>query len=1318
MSVYRRYASREHDEEFFSGARDGSGLSTIPTGTTAIRLNSANMLPVEVYPLNGQFNPFEADFSQFHVSEEDWLSVFKFASYFVGYDEVVFGNVLTMVFKNVNSGKLCTRTFTKYGFTSYDDLILDTKSRFWPACENLTPEYKQSKMRKALAISNLKNYSKLSNNRGILDIDTHWDETNAGSLACSMKRLHLDSPQKLGCLILQLGLLLTHSINSLLLDVVYDINSADKDKCDGDEKLIELLGDQIDQVFNPLLEYSPEAMDISYIPPESKPFNYVNSYLIESIIGELLSVQTNYTMQMVNLLQNFIIPLRINILELTDKNGIAKLNKIFPPTTDEITRINCILHDALNRAHGYGFVEVFKVLGMILPYFYKPFIRHEANLKNFSSRLKKFHSKHTEGVFENADINKGGYSIREIDSIIRGSLLELPKLKLITKRLYETVTEDQEIQTEFPESAMEAMKEDYKTIIKTIDAFGINDGTDSVDCKSRVFTPTGKILTELASNWPAELQYGWLTRKVVDIIELKNVKPVEEASPVEILVIFSDHLLFLNIMDVEYGIQENVNKTVSITDILMHSLVNQKPIPNISQFPPMKVSCWCNINDVMATCYEGISDSLTNSNHIKLVSMSKEGFSVRPNYDPIFSKSYQIINPNGNHETMNQNIITLINKSRILYKNQSLHLFKRESNNFCLYSAAHEISEYELERSKSPFALFLNMQFDNPREYLNSNAELKLLILANYVDNRNIQISAFGKANEYSVIQTIHSNKFESFIRDIVSSNYHLLMKFDESVTNSIVEATSRDLSFVAQKFSSKVQDEKKVIKPEHKMEVEEVVPVTVEKENKLENKTTKEAPKETPKETARETPRETFTQPKKDKSKRMSFLHDLLKPFKKHKAIESKPHNTNTKRNISNQFIPKGETFEVNHIYHPAPEIKNAEEHETETTGLVDRKIPVETKVESDFYKSKPLLQDHDVASTVKLTIETNSSCENAGISRKSTKSSRASIAFEQKSSLSGNISVYDETKQISIDPESLSKKNYASSIFEVDIANTKDKLELPEVNLCSNQMQQFYSDGLSNWVTIIRDNSSLFADNLTKSIAEDKKEKQGTTLKVPEQVNKSKLEDSLGFSESDDTLDFAKDVLASFDDDGFDFSQQELEKIVNNDNNHFVKEKREVSVQSLTPSMYASNLEKEMERSFSSSRLMDTIKELDFLVQIPSYTPSLHSNESTQSLESTDNEYYSPDEYNHDYNYEYQKTRNNTEISSNSTGSSDATIINEQTNNLPTSRQISEKLDETPTSRVVSGSLQHINMVHISKIIGKLRLISNHDQDHPDTT
>jgi hypothetical protein len=1310
MSIYRRYASREHDEEFFSGSRLGSGLPPAQPGTTSnqTQSNSANMLPVEVYPLNGQFNPLEADFSQFHVSEEDWLSVFKFASYFIGYDEVVFGNVVTMVFKNVNSNKLCTRTFTKYGFTSYDDLILDTKSRFWPACENLTPEYRQSKMRKALAISNLKNYSKLSNNRGILDINTHWDETNAGALACTMKRLHLDNVSELGCIILQLGLLLTHSINSLLLDVVYDKSNEDDNRREGDDKLIELLGDQIDQVFNPLLEYSPEAMDILYIPPETKHNNYVNSYLIESIIGELLSVQTNYTMKMVNLLQNFIIPLRINILDLTDKNGIAKLNKIFPPTTDEITRINCILHDALNRAHKYGFVEVFKVLGMILPYFYKPFIRHEANLKNFGSRLKRFHSKHTERVFENEEINKGGYNIREIDSIIRGSLLELPQLKLITKRLYETVIEDHEIQTEFPESVMNSMKEDYRTIVKTIDAFGVNDETDTVDCKSRVFTPTGKILTELASNWPAELQYGWLTRKVVDIIELKNVKPEDEASPVEILVIFSDHLLFLNIMDVEYGTQTNANKTVSVTDILMHSLVNQKPIPNISQFPPMKVSCWCNINDVLTTCYEGVSDSLTSSNYIKLVSMSKKGFSVRHNSDPIYSKSYQIMNSCGNRLTMNQNIITLINKSRILYKNQSLHLFKRESSNFCLYSAAHEMSEYELERSKSPFALFLNILFDNPREYLNSNADLKLLILANYVDKSNIQISAFGKANEYSVIQTIHSNKFETFVRDIVSSNYHLFMKFDKSVTTSMIETTSRDLAFVAHKYSSNVEDKNDVSTPEHKPEINELPPVAVEKEKKV--ITVNDSPKNVSK--------ETLTQPKKDKSRRMSFLHDLLKPFKKHKAVERKPNKQDNKRNISNTFIPKGETVEVNHIYRPVPEITNAEEHDDETGGLLNTTPSIETRVESGFYKNKTMVQNNDVSSILKLTIETDSGNENAGISRKNTKRSIDLVSCEQKSSLSDNLSGHEEPKHASIYPEGLSKRNYASSIFEVDIATTKDELELPDVNLCSNQMQQFYSDGLSNWVTIIRDNSSLFADNMTKSIVKDKKENPVATLKVPQQVNKSKLEDSLGFSDSDDTLDFAKDVLASFGNDSFDFSQQELKNITNNGTNHFVKEKREASVQSLTPSMYASNLEKEMDHSFSTSRLMDTIKELDFSVEVPSYAPSLHSNHSTLSLESSDNDYYSSEEYNHDYNFEYHKTRNSIDTAeSDSTGSSEATIINEQTNNLPTSRQISEKLDETPNPRVVSGSLQHINRIHISKIIGKLRMISNHDQDQSDT-
>lgn len=209
------------------------------------------------------------------------------------------------------------------------------------------------------------------------------------------------------------------------------------------------------------------------------------------------------------------------------------MNQVFPPTIDEITRINCILNESLLKAKSINYLEVLRAVANILPYFYKPFVRHEANLKGFYLRLRKFA---TSSILA---IAKKEYSVREIDSIVTGSLLELPRLKLILKRLYDAI-ESEKLKLKNFENFDEdetMVNKYYTAAMEVIDAFGGHD--EQVDLKQRIFTPTGKILTELATNWPAELHYGWLSRKVVGIFQLER----------SLVVIFNDYLLFLNIID-------------------------------------------------------------------------------------------------------------------------------------------------------------------------------------------------------------------------------------------------------------------------------------------------------------------------------------------------------------------------------------------------------------------------------------------------------------------------------------------------------------------------------------------------------------------------------------------------------------------------------------------------------------------------------------------------------------------------------------------------------------------------------------------------
>ena len=276
MDIYRRYASREHDKRHFT--------QLLASGHIKLR------------PLSSCFDTPES--GEYAAKTIDyWRSVFENAAFFVGADESLFGPVLTVVYKNPSTDKLCTLSVSKYGCNVYENLILDSSSRFWPACENLPENMRRSNVRRALAVSNLKNYNQLWNNKGLVQVTQHWDETNAGALAASMESIDLPA-RDLGEKLLSLGLIQDQTIPSLMVDVVYANPSDPEDSTTAAEnnKLVMHLGEQLEQLFDPLLEYSPQAMDIEYKTPENptKPVLGHNEN-VQRVIEELLTVQANYT---------------------------------------------------------------------------------------------------------------------------------------------------------------------------------------------------------------------------------------------------------------------------------------------------------------------------------------------------------------------------------------------------------------------------------------------------------------------------------------------------------------------------------------------------------------------------------------------------------------------------------------------------------------------------------------------------------------------------------------------------------------------------------------------------------------------------------------------------------------------------------------------------------------------------------------------------------------------------------------------------------------------------------------------------------------
>lgn len=1020
---------------------------------------------IQLNPLSGQFDPYnESIFSISSNSITEWLSIFPNAAYFTGYDESLFEHIVIIVYENLKSGKISTLSITKFGVVSYDNLILDSRSRFWPSCENLLPEHQKSNVRRALAITNLKNYNRLSNHPGQFVVNKHWDETTAGSIANKMNLLVDKKPDELGVKLLQLGLLQQHTIQSTILDVIYDNSSstASSKIVEENNKLVFLLGAQLDQLFDPLLEYSPEHMDIVYIPPTSDEFErpqFESNSLIDSIVGEIINVQTNYTMGLVNLLQNFIIPLRVFVLASTPGSGITKVNQVFPPTIDEITRINCILHENLEKTSKLGYVEVFKVLGMTLPYFYKAFIRHEANLKNFQNRLNKFAKKNSRRIFENNDINKGGFSMSEIESIVSGSLLELPRLKLILRRLYDTVAIEKSKLTNFDGSIdedpeMTIIESYYKSAIETIDAFGsVEVDEESKGNHNRIFTPTGKLLTELASNWPAELQYGWLSRKVVGIFELANVKEeVDEFHNIDIMIIFSDHILFLNIVDHHY--YNNVKssnkpfKKLSLADVLMHSLVNEKPLPSLSQFPSMKVKFWCGINDVIASTYKSYSPRTSSEEeYIRFMNVSKIGFRSTNLNNRTYTQYYQVLKQDNTNPDSNK-IIELINKSKVLHKTQPFHLFKSYDANLHIYSTAHDKSTYEEEKSKSPFALFLNETIKDPTKFFEENPQIYLVLCASFINDFKIEIVGFNKTNNFTIHEIIFSEDLLKCLKEILAKNYSFLFTSYNAITEILTQGYKSDLSYYSNIFSKTNQQKRmqqnnvKQLEEPSKKKIKSLLPgnsddlvpeehsvketnTKLSLKRKNTNRTSLEPTKalklnEKNRASALPNRRKSFimkifdclrkhdnsdtqhkekaeTQPSKLKiSEPKSVVSDskVLKESnmidlpKKQNILDKRP-VSDIPRNISNTPIPKGEKKRFSHIYMPIPDL----ERSNTITSSIDQLV----KGSDQNAASGPLRVEDNFkfpnSSQNKVSIDTKSQLSNQVITEEPLNNSSLSI-------------------------------------------------------------------------------------------------------------------------------------------------------------------------------------------------------------------------------------------------------------------------------------------------------------------------------------
>lgn len=902
MSLYKRYVSGEHDKEHFRTGQKQITHGRKKTNSIDQGAQSGILLPF----FNDDPKDYKSESRDQNTLLSNWMDILQNAVIFVGYDDVMFHHVVSIISLSATTSKLSAQSITKFGFASYPDLKLDPNSRFWPSCENLLPQHRNSNVRQALAVLNLKNSNRMLNHHRSMDLPM-WDETNAGALASSMRLIQSKSPEHVGRKLLELGLVQHQQVHAFTLDVIYDNECASEEIVEENNQLVSLLGEQLDQIFDPLLEYAPEEIKEYYTPSTKRELVHYLNPKIQSILEEIVNVQTNYTAGLVNLLQTFIIPLRASALgksSVDSSSAIHKINQIFPPTIDEITRVNCILNDSLLNARKVDDIEVVIAMGTIMPYFYKPFIRHEANVKHFNENLTKFAEKYKKRVFENLKLNSSQYTVREIDSIVTGALLELPKFKLLLQRLHEAIefeeTQLRNFDNNRPDDNLRLVNLNYTSAMDVIYAFSGAD-EHKVEAKRRVFTPTGRMLTDIADNWPSELQFDWNSRKVVGIYQLDNVARTN-LSGSEILAVFSDYLLFFTVQGCDHKKIDNDDrtKTMSVADALMHSLINEKPIPNLETFPAMQVTAWCRIDEVLVTKYLTLDESNAETECLRFLSLNSGGFKSSIGGAKAFTRNYQVTGKRSPAE----DIITAVEKSKILYKSSSFHLFRSANKGMHVSYTAQLRYDYETETCKLPFALFLNIDVDVPC-YFEQHPQLVLLLKASMVSDDEIKVTGYDRYAKQQINDNVKSNEFSRYVEHMVEKAFYSLFSTYNTVTKNVIEGNLFHLRYLTEQYLNNDSGlEKPTCATSNKVNVDY-------RRNQSSSRLQRSPPK-----------------PLSSRSSILSKLH-----LKNSKNADMKPHPVKPTRKISNTFIPKGTKLEYKEVYKPVPKLQRKE---TSSTSMV----------------------------------------------------------------------------------------------------------------------------------------------------------------------------------------------------------------------------------------------------------------------------------------------------------------------------------------------------------------------------------------------
>ncbi len=796
--------------------------------------------------------------------------VWENVAYYVGTDPM-FGKVMVVLYRPQDSSKYSSVFLSSHGISHYRNITVDPRSRYYLACQNLPVEMEHDVRRCALAITALRTYASLPQNTKVALISSSqsptgypltFDETSAGDFAATMRLIPIhENHSSITTAMEQLGLFQTKKINSAVIDVIY---SNESNVINDNNNLVFLLGQQLEQLFDPLTEYSPEPTEKLYDPPcpgspdssnSTRSTDSLDSNVVRAICNELVQVEATFTNSLVLFLQNFIVPLRVFVMNNNNNNNntllsITKLNSVFPPTIDEITRINCLFSEALVKAQNFGSFEIVKACGITIPYFYKAYMRHEAATLDFGEKLREiypliqpFMNTNSNTLSDlNSDLKIANYSIAKIESLIHSSL-NLARLKLILDRLMNEkvwLQEEEELVSKY-----------YRSSVGTIDDFATRSTVDD-SYNNRIFTPTGSILPELTTDWPPELQHGSISRRVVSIVDVVNLLPETDNNynnitrkKLDIIIIFTDNALFLTVDDNDYInkhfshfhysnsfklFKDNSMHRPSIADMLMHSLVNKVPLKNL---PKLRVEGWCPIQDIYASEFNNgsglhlfVKGEGIRQTQIQQQQQQQQQQPQKSSINTPYLRLYQFSNPNKYSNT--SQFVELINKAKVLSKTQPLHLFQESFPELHLFSTAHEVSTYLKEEKKFPVAILLNMEIS--MSFLEENDLFACYSISftneeldqpqqnhqyqNRQNYRNVKLMGLTKAGNITRM-IIKSSSLPLCLCKEVSRAYSLfLSQFNEGIVDQYIEINKSIVDFLSNKLINHFESNSKVFKP------------------------------------------------------------------------------------------------------------------------------------------------------------------------------------------------------------------------------------------------------------------------------------------------------------------------------------------------------------------------------------------------------------------------------------------------------------------------------------------------------------------------